>query len=79
MVEQRNDGWVGLGLLVCGFGLQMANEWYKPGGWMLVYGLALLGALAAAYLGVRRRLVDIGAKAVEEARAARRKAANEVG
>ena len=75
VVEQRNDGWVGLVLLVGGFALQMANEFWKPGDWLLVWGLGVLGVMVVAYLSVRRRLVERGEKAVVVALEARRGAA----
>jgi hypothetical protein len=64
IVEQRNDGIVGLVLLVVGFGLQSRSLWENPEGNVFLFGIGILAVVLGGYFLVRRRLVVRGTNAV---------------
>lgn len=76
IVEQRNDGIVGLALLVIGFILQSGSLWESPGEGVLLVRLAILAIVLGIYFLVRKRLVERGTKGVVDILEAKVRAAS---
>ena len=65
-IEERNDGIVGLSLLISGFGGQLASQWLDPGLEVLMMGLAVLALILGAYFIFRNVLIQKGTDPVEK-------------